>query len=50
MGDGLVSDDHRGNVVADAQSWWDRVSIVAGSVTLSLTSVWEKHADTTAAK
>ena len=31
-----------GGNVADAQSWWSRVSIVAGSMTLSLAKVWEK--------
>jgi len=44
-----VSNRRHGNL-ADTQSWWDRVSIVAGSVTVSLTKVWEKNAHTTAAK
>jgi len=44
-----VSNRRRGNL-ADAQSWWGRVSIAAGSVTLSLAKVWEKNADTTATK
>lgn len=47
-GDGHVSDRRHGNLT-DAKFWWGRVSIVAGSVTLSLAKVWERNAHTTAA-
>lgn len=40
---------HRGNS-ADALSWWGRVTIAAGSVTLSVAKAWEKKARATAAQ
>jgi len=44
-----VPNRRRGNST-NAPSWWGRVTIVAGSVTLSVIKAWEKKARATAAQ